>query len=207
VFRGLDIGAHLAVLPIPELEWAQLKERVPSESWWAEPSRQISLPIAGETLRFRLQPCNLAGRCTPSMRPLICRLYPYVPYVGVNGRVERLTVAALVDVLWEASHAADPCVKREPSRRQAYIERWNALLSQLSVADRCELCLWLNVTHLYVEAFRAAFRAALAEAAPDTHDGAVEVLLQCQRTQLFLADSEFRAQVDDEVAKWRQSAP
>jgi len=202
IFRGLDSGTHLAVLPIPEVEWQELKARVPNEDWWAEPARKVSITLGGRTLRFRLQPCNLGGRCNASIRPLICRLYPYMPYVGSDGRVQELTVPALVDLLWGASPAPDPCLMRTPDRRQAYIDRWNDLLSELSVADRRELCLWLNVSYLYVEAFRAAFQEALVEAKAGSHDEAVKVLLQCQRSQLFLGDSDFQARVEDEVAKW-----
>lgn len=65
--------------------------------------------------------CNCMGLCNPNEhRPLICRFYPYMPLVTVEGEIRGYDYIALSDLFYSNATAAHPCtlVRTEPDSVQ-----------------------------------------------------------------------------------------
>jgi len=73
-------------------------------------SHRITLPNGIHFPIYRTV-CNLDGLCSDhAHRPLICRLYPWVPVPNLDGSLDRVEPAALIDLYWdELQGAHNPC--------------------------------------------------------------------------------------------------
>lgn len=64
--------------------------------------------------------CNCKGLCNPhSMRPLICRIYPFIPKVSFKGECEGFLYASLFDVIYnDLNH---PCTLARENKEEIFI--------------------------------------------------------------------------------------
>jgi len=203
LLQPFDSGVDLVVLPIPEPEYAYLRSIGAPDEQWPDPVRSFELALPGYALTVHMQPCNLGGACDASLRPTICRLYPYVPHLDDALGIDGLMNASALDLLWDAGGGEDPCLLRLPEDRPAALEGLEDLISRLRSDDaNLELLLWFNLTFRYLEAFKAYLDASRTEAeAPGLP--LAQVLSLCNKTQLFLAEPAFRETLVAEVERYR----
>lgn len=61
--------------------------------------------------------CKCSGLCNPhSMRPLICRIYPYIPRVSFDGKIEGFLYASLFDVIYNDTN--HPCTLVKENKKE-----------------------------------------------------------------------------------------
>jgi len=207
-FLRFDPQTPLVALPIPAPEYAYLRGLAPGGAQWPEAPRAIELELRGYSLRLYMQPCNFGGACEGALRPAICRLYPYVPLIDDDLRLGGLIHASALDLVWEPGADDDPCLMRRAEETRRYVELMRDLIGKLARApENLELLLWFNLAYRYLEAFRDYLGENLAEgAAGEGSEEQTHILHLCNRTQLFLADPEFRGRLDAEVERmqrWR----
>jgi hypothetical protein len=204
LLKPFDEGLDLVVLPIPEPEYAYLRSIGAPEEQWPDAVRSFELDLPGYSLTVHMQPCNLGGACDASLRPTICRLYPYVPHLDDALAIDGLMNASALDLLWNAGGGEDPCLLRLPEDRPAALAGLNDLVAGLARDEaNLELLLWFNLTFRYLEAFKAYFDENLpGGASPELP--LAEVLHLCNKTQLFLAEPGFREKLVAEVERFQQ---
>jgi hypothetical protein len=205
LLRPYDPGTDLVALPIPAPEYAYLRSISPSRSQWPEQPRALDIRLSDYALTLYMQPCNLGGACEAALRPLICRLYPYVPLLDDELRVSAVMNASALDLLWESRGLTDPCLMRAPEERRRYLEAMADLIGSLRAnRDNHELFLWWNLAHRYLEAFRDYLAENLPAGDPPPSQDLFRLLHLCNKTQLFLARPDFRRKLDAEVDRYRR---
>lgn len=61
-------------------------------------------------LVFRHAPCRHLGRCPGAcVKPLLCRSYPYIPVIGLEGTVEDLVPASIIDAAFRVKEGRAFC--------------------------------------------------------------------------------------------------
>jgi hypothetical protein len=102
-----------------EDEYSFLERNGLLQEGFKKQSRFWEFPFSkGLSLNFVTSVCSLEGKCTiPKYRPLICKLYPYLPRINfetleVVGHVN----ASVVDQFWSSLKIQEPCtLAREKS--------------------------------------------------------------------------------------------
>ena len=86
--------------------------------------QSISLPI---NKNFNLElihvPCTLMGLCEGVLsKPLLCRLYPFLPLLNKDYELEGLSRATIYDLTFDAIQSPSPCTVQ--SKEKLYLEKW-----------------------------------------------------------------------------------
>ncbi len=106
-------------------EYAFLKRTGRLQAGYSESFTRHDLLLPnGRVLPIYRAVCNLGGRCSDhAYRPVVCRIYPFMPVPTLDGTVERLEPTALIDLFWDdLEHAVAPCsiVSLTPAERTRY---------------------------------------------------------------------------------------
>ena len=203
LLKGFDENTDLVSLPIMKSEYSYLEETVDKKHFWPEKPSLHNFSIDGYPIALYLQPCNFGGLCNPDIRPLICRIYPYIPYIEQDFTVTRIINAALVDLFWGQLPEEDPCALRTPQLTKKYLSELTDLIGQLKdQKDNHEFFLWLNIAYIYLESFKAYVIRNIPQ--NENHLDFFKVLYLCQKSQLFLAEDSFKDRLKQEISFFRK---
>jgi hypothetical protein len=200
--QTFDATQALVALPIPEVEYQYLRANIAPGSFWPEPPRKLRLEFSDYTFTLYLQPCNFGGTCHAAIRPMICRMYPYIPYIDEDLAVRGVQNASAVDLIWEHSTEPDPCILRHdgPNHHVTMVED---LVSRLrGNVENYEIFLWWNLAYRYLEYFKNYLAESVSEVLP--HNDLFQLLHFCNKTQLFLAEPDFKVCMEEEVQLYRR---
>ena len=120
---------------------------------------RIALDFGGpRPLALVHTPCRLLGLCKGVIdKPLLCRLYPFVPVLGLDGSLEDLVPASIFELTFDLIGSPTPCTVR--AKRQEYFERWRANDDRLAVLRHPYVILFLQAAKhfaaLYAERLAA----------------------------------------------------
>lgn len=119
-FALLGTGAGMVFF---EGEFDFLREKGVLQEGFLERAKLWKFPFGdGQEARFWISKCNLGGRCTlPGYRPLLCKVYPYLPRVDLaTGAIGGFIQAAVFDQFWTHLGKQNPCtlVRERPEQTQ-----------------------------------------------------------------------------------------
>ncbi|EGK8007577.1 hypothetical protein IO395_001488 [Campylobacter lari] len=88
------------ILPMLEVEYLSLKQ---AGNTYLENGKVNTLTLKnGKKINIYFAKCDLKGLCNPhSLRPLICKLYPYYPQVDYDGNFLGVKPCALFDIFYK----------------------------------------------------------------------------------------------------------
>jgi hypothetical protein len=76
--------------------------------------------------------CGYLGRCTGAItKPLLCRAYPFLPVFGLDGQLEDVLPASIIDATLQMRNGNRPCPIDDRKRLEAALENDPALLAAL----------------------------------------------------------------------------
>ena len=97
-------------LPMTEAEWQYYHAQGGIKNILTPPKRQDFILTNGRCLTLYFLSCSCHGLCDPhTLRPLICRLYPYFPVVQADGTLDGFDYAALMDSFYQNPQQNHPC--------------------------------------------------------------------------------------------------
>jgi hypothetical protein len=203
--RTFDAETDLVILPIPEVEFEYLHRVGSPDEQWLDAKRSFDVEISGYSLKVYMQPCNLGGRCDSGLRPMICRIYPYIPLIDDDFRIAGTINATAFDLVWTPGTSEDPCLMRSAPETARHLGLLNDLVSKLKIREEnLEILLWFNLAFRYLEAFKLYLEQSFPEGGDVPLKDRFHNLYLCNKTQLFLAAPEFRSRLDGEVERYRR---
>lgn len=163
-----------------EYEFDRAHGKVPEFETHRRPPHELRLEFGGpRPLKLIQTPCHLLGRCAGVIdKPLLCRLYPFIPVLDVEGRVTQLVPASMFeltfDVLGERAGAGNgsggggdvplnvlggssPCTVR--ARQGQYLARWQENPDELEPLRHPYVMLHLQAAGHFADNYRGMLRA------------------------------------------------
>lgn len=152
--RHLNLLEKDAVsLPLTASEWHYYHAQGGIRNITHPPKKRDFILANGRCLSLYFLSCTCQGLCDPhSLRPLICRLYPYFPIVKADGTIEGFDYVALMDIFYQNPQQAHPCtlVRQQAEQVQAQLRRdLPLLLSDPLMVFLCQLA------KAFIDRFRA----------------------------------------------------
>ncbi|MEO5336045.1 MAG: hypothetical protein H7841_03980 [Magnetospirillum sp. WYHS-4] len=112
-FRLLPNGGQGTIVVYLDDEYAWLKangHRICGEDEGKEIQPMIFDFGGPRPIMLRHVPCRHLGRCNELFtKPLLCRTYPFVPVIGVDGAIEEVVPAAILDATFELKEGLSLC--------------------------------------------------------------------------------------------------
>jgi Fe-S-cluster containining protein len=110
------------ILPMVDDEYQEYKKRGGIKNVNA---KRYSIKIEDKEFVFYLLSCKEKGLCNPHQnRPLICKIYPYIPKVDTNGKIIDFNFASLMDIFYSFDEVHScTLVKKEADRIKSDITR------------------------------------------------------------------------------------
>jgi len=114
-FSFLDKEA--VILPLIDEEYEVYKKRGGIKNI-TETKKEITFND-NKKLTLYLLKCKEHGLCSPhNNRPFICRIYPYLPKVDLEGNIEGLLYASLIDNIIEKNYHPCPLTKQNDIKEE-----------------------------------------------------------------------------------------
>lgn len=103
------LNSKRVILALLEGEYQYYKSKGGIANITEPPKREEFTLKNGKKFVLYFLSCECAGLCNPhSMRPLLCRIYPYFPRLNAKGEILGFFPAALMDLFF-SSHLAHSC--------------------------------------------------------------------------------------------------
>ena len=99
-FRAIPEGQQS--FPVLEDEYAYLKSNGFLAPEMLANARRMSLALDnGRTASVRMVTCRQKGHCViPDKRPLICKIYPFIPIPGIDGTISGFELGSVFDEMF-----------------------------------------------------------------------------------------------------------
>jgi hypothetical protein len=120
-FRFVPMHGTTIIYMKDEYDYLSRHGRVPPRSEMKEFVFDIGDKISVSCLYTT---CSLLGKCNGVIdKPLLCRLYPFLPVFDGNGKVQDLLPASIFDLTFEVFGMQTPCTVS--AKRRAYKTIWS----------------------------------------------------------------------------------
>ncbi len=119
-----------------------------------DPSSLLSLDYgSGRALGAVKVNCRLLGACDGCIdKPLLCRLYPFIPVFSIDGVIETLHPGSIFELTSQTMGWTSPC--SVALKRSAFMERWTGDVELLAPLRHPYIMFHLAAYGILVEAFR-----------------------------------------------------
>jgi len=106
-----------------EYEYLEKRGKVQPVSEVGKPHK-LELNFGGpRPLTITHVPCRHLGLCDGKLdKPLVCKLYPFLPVVGTDGSVEEVLPLSIFDLTFDAIGERSPCWVRMKAKQ--YLAQW-----------------------------------------------------------------------------------
>ena len=125
----------------------------------ASPAQLLDLDYGGpRPLRIVQAHCGLMGRCAGVIaKPLLCKLYPFLPVMNADGEIEDLAPASIFDLTAEEFGVLLPCGVRESAK--SILERWRKDGAVREVFQHPYILFHLMAASAFIENYRWSIRS------------------------------------------------
>ena len=119
-----------------------------------EEMKTLSFPLDNEgAVSFLYTNCQLLGQCTGVIdKPLLCRLYPFLPVFSRGGELQDLLPSSIYDLTFETFGMQTPCTVA--GKKQFYKKRWGSDVSPLECLISPYILFHLEVCKHFADAYR-----------------------------------------------------
>jgi hypothetical protein len=103
-------------------------------------------------------PCRLLGMCNGVVdKPLLCKVYPFLPVLDTEGRLEDLVPASIFEQTFLARGEPTPCTVW--SKREQYLERWRKRQDALDALRYPLIVFYLQAAKIFSEIYLEKLKA------------------------------------------------
>jgi len=103
-------------------------------------------------------PCHLLGKCTGIIdKPLLCKLYPMLPILDIDGNLETIYPASVFDLTVEVRGFKTPC--KVLDKRKEYFAKWQASGSDLECLRHPCLILYFQAAKHFADVYSEKLRS------------------------------------------------
>jgi Fe-S-cluster containining protein len=141
-----------------EYEYLRTSGQLPAEGWGQ--ARHLRLDFAtGRAVGLTLLHCSFLGKCGGhAVRPLHCRLYPFVPILDVAGEVEAIYPASVFDLTEDIMGWTSPCGIRH--KEKTYLDLWRSDAERLRPLRHPYLMFYLSCYRALADSYRRKLAAS-----------------------------------------------
>src|ERR1700682_507219 len=102
-------------------------------------------------------PCRLLGLCKGVIdKPLLCKLYPMLPVLAIDGSLESVCPASIFDLTMAIKGIQTPCTV--VAKKAKYMSRWRAAGSPLESLRHPHLILYLQAASHFADIYTQKLR-------------------------------------------------
>ena len=143
-----------------EYEWLARHGAVPGPGRGDAVPNVLSFDFGGpRPLAIVQMPCRLLGKCQGAIdKPLLCRLYPMLPVLDVDGHLEAVYPASIFDLTMEVRGLVSPCTVLD--KREIYRARWQASDTWLDCLRHPYLIFHLQAAKHFAEVYSERLRSS-----------------------------------------------
>lgn len=159
-FQLLPIQGTTIIYLEEEYRWLAQHGRVPGPE--AGPANVLSFDFGGpEPLAVVHTTCRLLGQCHGVIdKPLLCKLYPMLPVIGIDGELEDVCAASIFELTMEVLGLPTPCTVAQ--RRPFYLRHWRLQKERLAALRHPYLVLYLRAAKHLADIYADRLRASTA---------------------------------------------
>ena len=149
-FRFLPTKGTTILYMEDEYNFLSVHGKVPPR----EEMKKFSFPFDDEgAISFFYTTCRLLGQCTGVIdKPLLCRLYPFLPSFNRGGELQELLPSSIYDLTFETFGMQTPCTVA--AKIQYYKKRWGSEISRLENLNTPYILFYLEVCKHFVDIYR-----------------------------------------------------
>lgn len=127
-----------------EYNWLSRHGKVPTAATFANVPNALTFDFGGpEPLSIIQLPCRLLGKCQGVIdKPLLCKIYPMFPVLGVDGELEDICASSIFELTMALKKIQTPCTVVD--KRRLYLERWRSRPEILATLRHPYLILYLQ---------------------------------------------------------------
>ncbi|PIR00642.1 MAG: hypothetical protein COV66_05670 [Nitrospinae bacterium CG11_big_fil_rev_8_21_14_0_20_45_15] len=124
-----------------------------------KPPQFFSFEFGGpKPLNIFHTPCYLAGLCEGVIqKPLLCKLYPFIPVLDTDGALETIVPASIYDITFDILGASSPCSVFD--QQAEYFQRWSTLPAEIQSLQHPSIILYLQAIKFFVQSYEKKVKA------------------------------------------------
>lgn len=109
-----------------EYAWMSRHGTVPTQDSFGTVANTLSFDFGGpQPLSLIQLPCRLLGKCQGVIdKPLLCKIYPMFPVLGIDGQLEDICASSIFELTMALKKFPTPCTVVD--KRKIYLDRWRA---------------------------------------------------------------------------------
>jgi hypothetical protein len=142
-----------------EYQWLSRHGTVPGPHNVGSVPNELIFDFGGpQPLSLVQLPCRLLGLCKGVIdKPLLCKLYPMLPVLAIDGSLEDVCPATIFDLTMGIKGMETPCTV--VVKKAKYINRWKAAGSPLDTLRHPYLILYLRAAKHFADMYSQKLRA------------------------------------------------
>jgi hypothetical protein len=142
-----------------EYEWLSRHGTVPGPDTTGEIINVISFDFGGpRPLAIVHVFCGLLGLCQGVInKPLLCKVYPMLPILGVDGELEDIYPSSIFELTMGLINSQSPCTVLV--KRKHYLERWKNAPALLDALRHPYVILYLQAAKHFADIYRMKLEA------------------------------------------------
>jgi hypothetical protein len=138
-----------------EYDWLSRNGTVPDPQTTGTVPNQLTFDFGGPRPLSLVQlPCRLLGMCQGVIdKPLLCKIYPMFPVLGIDGDLEDICPASIFELTMSLIGAPTPCTVF--AKRKHYFDLWKKAPERLEALRHPYLILYLQAAKHFSDIYRA----------------------------------------------------
>jgi hypothetical protein len=160
-FQLLPVDGTTLLYMESEYKFLEEKGQVLEKTGHGKPPQLFSFEFGGpKPLNIYHTPCHLAGLCQGVIqRPLLCKIYPFIPILDVDGKLESIIPASIYDITFDILGMTSPCSIF--SQEQEYRQRWNELPAEIQTLQHPNIILYLQAIKFFVQSYTTKIKECI----------------------------------------------
>jgi hypothetical protein len=153
-FQLIPTNGSTIVYIKEEYEWLSRQGAVPGPDTTGVVPNELSFDFGGPRPLALLQmPCRLLGLCNGVIqKPLLCKVYPMFPVLGIDGQLEDVYPSSIFDLTMGLIGVATPCTVIV--KRKHYFDLWRNSPNWLAALGHPYVILYLQAAKHFSEVYR-----------------------------------------------------
>ncbi len=143
-----------------EYDWLAREGKVPDPGTPGGLTNLVSIDFGGpRPLSLVQMPCRLLGKCQGKIdKPLLCKLYPMLPVLGVDGSLEDIAPSSIFELTMQVRGMRTACTVVDKKRQ--YWDRWKNAPEHLESLRHPVIILYLQAAKHFAEIYSEKLRAS-----------------------------------------------
>lgn len=124
------------------------------------PGQTIALDFGGPSdLELISVPCKLLGLCNGVIdKPLLCKLYPFIPIISNQGEVVDLSLSSIFDLTFQIMNWPSPCTV-QMTKKQSYLKKYQDDKKLIQYLYNPSIMFYLHSAKSFIEVYTEGLMA------------------------------------------------